>query len=315
VDRDASVIEMSRLISGESSQFVSERRISQEGGRDIWCLINCSTINDADGNLDYIVAIFQDVDRAKHLQVNLAAGAKMVALGEMASGMAHEVNTPLGIIHGKASQILRRVRSGNFTREALAEQVEKIITTSQAIADIIQSLRTFSRDASRDQFSRVEVAQIIEGTITLCRERFKNDSVDLRVGKLSSSFIDCRPSQISQVLLNLLGNAFDAISDLPEKWVEVATFEHENRIVIYVTDSGSGITPEVLSKIMQPFFTTKEPGKGTGLGLSISRGLVEGHGGALWVDSTCANTRFVIELPMPQTKFFTPGASRNVATR
>ena len=102
------------------------------------------------------------------------------------------------------------------------------------------------------------------------------------------------------MLLNLLKNVFDAIHLLKERWVEIEVFSTEKYVSISVTDSGNGISPEVASKIMLPFFTTKEIGKGTGLGLSISRGIIESHKGTLTLVTDFPNTRFIIELPLFQ---------------
>jgi signal transduction histidine kinase len=113
--------------------------------------------------------------------------------------------------------------------------------------------------------------------------------------------LDCREVQLSQVILNLLNNAFDAISELPNKWVHLESRMNEGIIEIRVIDSGSGIPEELREKILQPFFTTKEVGQGTGLGLSISKGIIESHGGTLSIDIKSQNTCFVIQIPQAKT--------------
>jgi signal transduction histidine kinase len=109
--------------------------------------------------------------------------------------------------------------------------------------------------------------------------------------------IDCRPTEISQVLLNLLNNAVDAVQPLAEKWVELQVRSAGKDVEISVMDSGKGIPEKIRDKVGQPFFTTKVVGHGTGLGLSISRGIVEAHGGHLNLDTQCEHTRFVVTLP------------------
>ena len=110
--------------------------------------------------------------------------------------------------------------------------------------------------------------------------------------------IFCRDTQISQVLLNLLNNSFDAIAGDPEAWVELSVYQKNEYIEISIVDSGKGISPEIQQKIMHPFFTTKEIGKGTGLGLSISKEIVKSHGGKFFVELDSANTKFVIQIPI-----------------
>lgn len=109
--------------------------------------------------------------------------------------------------------------------------------------------------------------------------------------------ISCHPAQISQIILNLLNNSFDAVSVLEEKWVRLVVKENKNDVEIQVTDSGKGIPYEYQSKLTQPFFTTKASGKGTGLGLSISQVIAEAHHGELYLDKESKNTRFIVKLP------------------
>jgi signal transduction histidine kinase len=116
--------------------------------------------------------------------------------------------------------------------------------------------------------------------------------------------IQCRPSEISQVLLNLLNNAFDAVEDLPQRWVKIDVKEVDDQVNLTVTDSGQGIDVALRDKIMQPFFTTKPVGKGTGLGLSISSGIVESHHGKFVLDPKSPFTSFQMTLPKRQNSFF-----------
>ena len=123
----------------------------------------------------------------------------------------------------------------------------------------------------------------MEDTLYLCKERFTAYDIEIRTQIQSDAQIECRPTQISQVITNLLGNAYDAIEKLPEKWVSLDLRTYSKGAEIRITDSGNGIHPDTLKKVMHPFFTTKEVGKGTGLGLSISFGIIEEHQGSLTV--------------------------------
>ena len=107
----------------------------------------------------------------------------------------------------------------------------------------------------------------------------------------------CRPNEVSQVLLNLLNNSYDAVEELEDKWIQVVTSIKNDKVCISVIDSGNGISQEIANEIMQPFFTTKPIGKGTGLGLSISKNLLESQQGELIIDHESANTKFDILLP------------------
>jgi signal transduction histidine kinase len=230
----------------------------------------------------------------------LAAAAKMSALGSMAGGVAHEINTPLGAIGLITEQIQELVEEEPFDRSTVTKMTKTITTTVGRISEIIKGLRTFSRDGSQDSFESVTVREIVDDTLILCNERLKHSNIELRISPIADELrIQCQPVQISQVLLNLIGNSCDAIRDLPEKWIEVLAERRGERIRISVTDSGRGISEANRSKLFQPFFTTKEIGKGTGLGLSISHGILNSHRGTLSLDTSSENTRFVIELPRP----------------
>ncbi|RYZ66100.1 MAG: HAMP domain-containing histidine kinase, partial [Proteobacteria bacterium] len=136
----------------------------------------------------------------------------------------------------------------------------------------------------------------------LCREKFRYKGVDLRVGAIPDVNLICRPTELSQVLLNLLNNAFDAVEEAEanqsQRWVQVAVRVEGEWVSLTVTDSGTGIPETVASRMLEPFYTTKELGKGTGLGLSISKGIVETHGGQLYYDRSNPNTSFVVELKL-----------------
>ncbi len=232
----------------------------------------------------------------------LVHASKMTALGEMASGIAHEINNPLTIIEAKARKILRLIRDNQFSSIQGNESLEKILTTSGRIAKIIRGLRTFSRNAENDPFALAEIKTLIEDILPLCLERFKLNGIKLVVGPIPELSFECRITQIEQVLLNLLNNAHDAVEDLEDKWIQVDFLVTQDSLQVSVIDSGLGILSEIAQKLMQPFFTTKEIGKGTGLGLSISKGIIEGHHGRLWYDSSRKNTCFVIALPIRQSK-------------
>jgi C4-dicarboxylate-specific signal transduction histidine kinase len=222
----------------------------------------------------------------------------MKTLGEMSAGIAHEINNPLAIIKGRIDIILEMITSKNLTLDEIPDRLKSIDKTVDRIAKIIDGLRSFARDSSQDPMTNTSLKLLLEDSASLCQARFKISEVILEMPSVDEEItISCRASQIAQVLVNLLSNAFDAVKDLPEKWIKVSVDVQEEYIEINITDSGPGIAEELRDKILQPFFTTKEIGKGTGLGLSISLGILKAHGGELDLDKDCSHTRFVIKLP------------------
>lgn len=231
----------------------------------------------------------------------LAHSAKMSALGEMAGGVAHEINSPLGIITVRANQLERLQQRNQLTSEILVKEAQLISSTALRIGEIIKGLRAFAREGERDPFEFVEANAIVKDVLVLCQTKFKNHDIELKIKYSSESLVtECRQVQIGQVLLNLLNNAFDAVINLPERWVRLEVQDQKDFVGFVVTDSGAGISREILPKIMEPFFTTKEVGKGTGLGLSISKGIAESHCGKLAVELDSPNTQFVLNLPKKQ---------------
>ncbi len=259
------------------------------------------------GQVKGFLVLMQDISAIKSLeaernqtQVKLMNSAKMSSLGEMAGGLAHEINNPLTIIIGKASQLANRIESGKQDLDKSLDDLRRIEQTALRIAKIVNGLRVFSRNADKDLMSKTSVEKIVEDTFELCRQKLKYNNIKLTVKGLTGIQIECRSSQISQALLNILNNAHDAIEALQEKWIEIEATSDGEFVTIFVTDSGRGIASDIQEKIMQPFFTTKDVGKGTGLGLSISKGLVESHNGCIYFDAKHQHTRFVIELPILQ---------------
>lgn len=226
------------------------------------------------------------------------ASSKMSALGEMAAGIAHEINTPLSIIELLSQQIAEDLADPAVDKEDLIAQAQRCVTTVRRIARIVQGLRTFSRDGASDAAVSMEIGKIIDETLVLCQERFRNAGVSLLVDTVPLEWtMTCRPVEISQILLNLLNNAFDATQATQGGWVKLGVEDRGDAFEISVENSGDRIPIEVQDKLFRPFFTTKEVGKGTGLGLSVSQGLARSHGGSLALDGDAAQTRFVLRLP------------------
>jgi C4-dicarboxylate-specific signal transduction histidine kinase len=241
------------------------------------------------------------IDKVKYQQMQLTQSAKMSSLGEMASGVAHEINNPLTIVIAglkKLGQMANQVPEWPEKDECIKTLIRSE-RNAERIGKIIAGMRTFARDGSSDPFERVTVSMVVRDTLDLCAERLSVRGVALRirVPEDEISFLG-RSVQVSQVILNLINNANDAIEEMENPWIELSAVATRENIQFRVTDSGAGIPSEVVEKIMQPFFTTKASGKGTGLGLSISTEIAREHGGRLYYDANAKNASFVFELPL-----------------
>jgi signal transduction histidine kinase len=239
---------------------------------------------------------------------------KLSTLGEMAAGIAHEINNPLAIIQGNLNKIRTLIEKERLDVAQMLDSVTTAARTVGRIVKIVSGLRSFARDEVGEPFQSAELQQLVEETLSFCHERFKNLNIQMTVQfERASVLLECRPVQISQVLLNLLMNSFDAVTEKEsagktspgkssaEKWIRIDCGEDSDFITIRITDSGLGVSQSIQRKVFQPFFTTKPLGKGTGLGLSIARGIVESHRGELMLDVDSVHTSFVIRLPKSQS--------------
>lgn len=264
-----------------------------------WVRGNANPEKSGDGSILWH-GFISDITELKKQDEVINHTFKMASLGEMAAGIAHEINNPLTIIKGASQQIVSHLKKETFDKEKILKHAEKIDLTTERISKIVKGLKFFSNEKRVDQFKNETIMGIIEDTISLCSEKFKNNDVvfnlkcPINAGQLS---VECHSVEISQVLINLLNNAYDAIEFFEEKWIELEIQDNSESVVISVTDCGHGIKPEDISKILTPFYSTKDVGKGTGLGLSISHKIIESHNGKFWVDSSCKNTKFVFEIP------------------
>lgn len=227
----------------------------------------------------------------------LVESAKFQSLGQMASNLAHDINNPLFTIQGKLHQMRNLLSRDQLDLEKCDQIVESVEATLLKLSQIVKGISTFAREGRGDQMVSIGVKDLIEGNLALAIDRIKNSGIDLEIQIDPKAKLICYPSFISQVLLNLLNNAIDALENVPSKKISVRAYVEKNWIHIAVSDSGPGVPKEIEKKIFEPFFTTKTFGKGTGLGLSISKGLVQVHEGELLYSREGNMTNFVVRLP------------------
>jgi PAS domain S-box-containing protein len=301
---------LSRVLSGELAAGRREERFVHQQGHTIYVSVNFAVVErDEAGHPVHFVAHVQDLTERRRAERELEASrAQMVsssrlsALGMMAGGIAHEINNPLTVIHASAANISRMAESGSVQLPTVLKNCNRISQTADRISRIVLSLRHVAREGSADEFRETPVREIVEETLELCAERFRAHNIRLAVSAVDpEAVINCREAQICQVLLNLLQNAFDELVDREgERWVTVEVKYCPGWVVLSVSDSGRGISPEHRAHIMEPFFTTKPVGKGIGLGLSISRSIALEHGGTLELDEESPHTCFRLNLPLSE---------------
>ncbi len=238
------------------------------------------------------------IEELKSTQRQLIQASKLASMGTLTAGIAHEINNPLAGIKLFAQNTIRAHNEGRLETEKMLENLDKISALVDKAAKIIEHLRTFSRQASGDM-ELIGVNNAVEDSLSMLFEQLKLQNIEVLL-QLEENLPRVRGdiNQIEQVVLNLITNARDSLDKVEDKKISLRTYQDDELVVIEVTDSGSGISPEILESVFDPFFTTKPVDKGTGLGLSISHGIVELHSGEIEVESRLdKGSTFRIKLP------------------
>ncbi|MFK5926374.1 MAG: cache domain-containing protein [Desulfuromusa sp.] len=263
----------------------------------------------------------------KATQSQILQQEKMASVGQLAAGVAHEINNPMGFITSNLSTLKRyQEKLINYLQQLeswlqesgsvdileqqkelkkkqkiayILEDIEDLIEESSEgavrVRDIVQNLKSFSR-VDQTEFTQADINECLESTLAIAMNEIKyKATVEKDWGELP--LIPCYPQQLNQVFLNILVNAAQAIEEKGE--IKIKTWSEDEMVKIAISDNGSGIPEDIREKIFEPFFTTKEVGKGTGLGMSISYDIIKEHQGEIKVDSKAGQgTTFTIELPL-----------------
>jgi C4-dicarboxylate-specific signal transduction histidine kinase len=231
-------------------------------------------------------------------QEQLVQAGKLATLGELTTGVAHELNNPLNNIGLYIGNVIDRAKRGELKGDMLVSDLEKAMAQVRKATEIISHLRMFGRAAPM-ALEPADVHEVIRQSLSLVQEQLKQRGIEV-VFDLSDddAVVLSNPIQLEQVFINLLTNARDALEGAALREIRISSRCDEERVHITFADTGPGIPPEVESRVFDPFFTTKEVGSGTGLGLSITYSIVKEHGGEISVASKPGEgATFRIELP------------------
>jgi two-component system NtrC family sensor kinase len=256
---------------------------------------SASPIRSTAGDIIGARGICRDITDRMKMEQQLLVTSKLASIGELAAGVAHEINNPLTAIMGYA-QLL--VTDENMPATA-REDLDKIFRQSQRAARIVQNLLTFARGHALES-RPVSINELILKTLDMRNYEHNVSNIEVRTelaDSLPEIWVD--ETQIQQVLLNIIVNAEQALSARGRGTILVTTGQMQDRIRIVIADDGPGIPADVLDRLFDPFYTTKEVGKGTGLGLSVCHGIVTRHGGRIYAESEEGRGAAVtIELPV-----------------
>ncbi len=259
-------------------------------------------VNDEDGTLRQLVVHARDVTQLMELQTRLAEADRLSSIGLLAAGVAHEINNPLAYILLSLQEIGAVLASDEEgLQPELAGLLQDATTGVLRVRDIVRDLGTFAKDGG-DALGPVDLEQVVRRALDMAgaQTRFKaRTETDLQLRELVSD-----GPRLTQVLINLLVNASHAIQDgdATRNLIRISSHQDAGQAVITVSDTGAGIEPELLSRLFEPFFTTRKLGVGTGLGLSICHNIVTSLGGTIKVESELGwGSRFILRLPLTRT--------------
>ena len=252
--------------------------------------------------------VIHDITHRKKLERQMIHNDRMTTLGEMATGIAHEINQPLNTLSILFDNMLFAAsKEDSLPKSYLEKKTQKIYDNIFRIKTIIDHVRVFSRSQEDAIFSSFELNESIKNAVSMISEQFRHKLIELEISVNESLPLSYGNTyQFEQVILNLLINSKDAIEELEakmgrtlEKKIEISAYQNCKQIIVEVKDNGIGIKPEELEKIMLPFYTTKEAGKGTGLGLSITFGIIKEMKGEISFQSEPnKGTKVTIKLPV-----------------
>src|SRR6266487_928869 len=244
----------------------------------------------------------QEMEHREHelreKQEQLVQAGKLATLGELTTGVAHELNNPLNNIGLYLGNVIDQVELGQVDQERIVRDLQSAQEQVRKASEIISHLRTFGRDATVS-VEPVDVNEVIERSLSFMYEQLRLQQIEVRLDlRAVPAIVSGNSIQIEQVFINLLTNARDALEESKRKCVEVNSVRDGELIRVTFRDTGPGIPEGLEQRIFDPFFTTKEVGAGTGLGLSITYGIVRDHGGNIFVESASGKGAcFVLELP------------------
>jgi len=282
-------------VLGDPSARSLDRIYRHASGRPVPVHIDANPIVGADGSTVAHLGLISDLSERRRFEKQLVQSGKLAAIGELAAGVAHEINNPLFAILGLTEFLLKEASPGSKAHSRL----ELIQQTGIEIKEIVRALLDFARENAEERHL-VVLEDVVRATLDLVDRTNAHKGVEL-VARYDGSLatVSASPNQLKQIFLNLIANARQAMPAGGTVTVEVRA--EGNHVLATITDDGPGLEPAVAERIFEPFFTTKRSTGGTGLGLSVSLGIAESHGGSLTVESEHGEgAAFTLQLPIAE---------------
>ena len=252
---------------------------TEPDGQERFVELHTYPIEGPDGRVERVIEINRDITERKYLEMQLVQASKMAALGELAGGLAHQLNNPLVGVQNFVQLLLSRMDEGDPNRK-LAETIER---AGRECVKIIKNLLSFSRESRRD-FSDVDINNVIDDVLSLLEKQITLKGVRIKkILPADTPRFQGNATQLAQVVMNIIQNSAQAIEGNGVITIRTGTDADREEVIVEISDTGKGISRQHLDRIFEPFFTTRE--EGTGLGLSVAYGIVKNHEGRIEVES------------------------------
>lgn len=276
-----------KLQKGSDSSHRTGENITKDGRR-VYCSWLNTPVQGADGEVISVLSMVQDVTLERRTQNETIRSAQLASIGELAASVAHEINNP---INGVINYCQLLLNDHQKLEPKQADILQRVLKEGDRVASIVKSLLNFAREPSASM-AHHDLREIVEEATTLLKPEFRKKGIEIRlIEDECRSGIKCNPQQIEQVIINVLKNAIDALSESTQdkKTIVISCrkeeVEHKNEFILAIENNGPAIPLHLQEKIFEPFMTTKKSGAGTGLGLGISLEIMRRHGGTIRVSS------------------------------
>ena len=292
-DREMRKERFAAVLAGEPQSY--ESRYIAHDGHVRYALVNNAPIV-VDGHITGVLGIARDITEQKQERERAARADKLRALGQLASGVAHDFNNSLAAILGRAQLMLRQVQD-----ESLIRNLGIVVTAAEDAAATVRRIQTFARKSQVKEFERLDVNSLLHDAVEITRTRWQNEAraaglnIDVKLNSDNDLFTMGNASELREVFVNLIVNAVDAMPQGGD--LVICAARKGERLCLRFADTGTGMKDEVRERVFEPFYTTKGV-NGTGLGLAVSYGIIERHEGTISVESKPGEgTTFLIHLP------------------
>lgn len=299
-DQREGFLQRLRALTPEQPVSSAEICLQLPGREHAWWVWADRGLFDGEGRLLEVQAVGRDNTEVRRSQQQLLQGAKMATLGELATGLLHEINQPLNVMRMAVVNALKRLENGAADPAYLEDKLRRIEAQVERAARLVEHMRVYGRRSTVER-ERFAAWGAVQGAHALLEEGLRGKGVALHLESPEAMpQVLGHQDQLEQVLINLMVNARDALLEqqVAQPWIRVRQALHGERLWLLVEDNAGGIDARLHERIFEPFFTTKPVGVGTGLGLSVSHGIVSQMGGELRVSNTPGGACFCIELPV-----------------